>query len=58
MHKARAGCPSTATNEDNTERAHDVVPLDGRVTTDEVANSLQISHGSASEIIHNVLGFV
>jgi hypothetical protein len=31
--------------------------LDRRVTIDEVADHLQISHGSAYEIIHNRLGF-
>ena len=51
-----AGRPSTATSE-NIERVCDVVLL-RRMTIDEVANCLQISHGSAYEIIHNRLGFV
>jgi hypothetical protein len=34
-----------------------MVLLDRQVTIDEVANRLQISHGSAYEIIHNRLGF-
>ncbi|PNF18223.1 hypothetical protein B7P43_G17755 [Cryptotermes secundus] len=34
-----------------------MVLLDRRVTIDEVSNYLQIRHGSASEIIHNRLGF-
>ena len=34
-----------------------MVLLDRRLTIDEVANRLQISHGSAYEIIHNRLGF-
>ncbi|PNF25925.1 hypothetical protein B7P43_G10027 [Cryptotermes secundus] len=34
-----------------------MVLLDRRVTIDEVANRLQICHGSAYEIIHNRLGF-
>ncbi|PNF22874.1 hypothetical protein B7P43_G14964, partial [Cryptotermes secundus] len=57
MHEEGAGRPSTATNEDNIERARDMVLLDRQVTIDEVANRLQISHGSAYEIIHNRLGF-
>ncbi|PNF23181.1 hypothetical protein B7P43_G02737 [Cryptotermes secundus] len=57
MHEEGARQPSTATNEDNIEHARDMVLLDRRVTIDEVANHLQISHGSAYEIIHNRLGF-
>ena len=34
-----------------------MVMLDRRLTIVEVANCLQISHGSAYEIIHNRLGF-
>ena len=52
-----AGRPSTATTDDNIERVGDMVVLDRRLTIDEVANRLQISHGSAYEIIHNRLGF-
>jgi hypothetical protein len=46
-----------ATTDDNTERVRDTILLDRRLTIDEVANRLQISHGSAYEIIHNRLGF-
>ena len=56
-HEEGAGRPSTATTDDNTERVCDTVLLDRRLTTDEVANRLLISHGSAYEIIHNRLGF-
>lgn len=56
-HEEGAGRPSTATTDDNIERVRDMVLLDRRVTIDEVANRLQISHGSAYEIIHNRLGF-
>lgn len=56
-HDEGAGRPSTATNEDNIERARDMVLLNRRVTIDEVAHCLQISHGSAYEIIHNRLSF-
>jgi hypothetical protein len=50
-----ARCPTTATNEDNIERAHDMVLR--QVTFTEVAGCLQINHGSAYEIIHNRYGF-
>ena len=43
--------------EDNIERARDTVLLDGRVTIDEVAHVLQISHDSAYEMMLNKLGF-
>ena len=42
-----AGHPSTATTDDNTECVRDMVLLGRRLTTDEVANRLHISHGSA-----------
>jgi len=57
MHEEGAGRPSTATIHNDTECVHDMVLLDRRLTLDEVANCLQISHGSAYEIIHNRLGF-
>ena len=56
-HEEGAGRPSTSTTDDNTERVGDLVLLDRWLTIDEVANRLQISHGSAYEIIHNWLGF-
>ena len=42
-----------ATTDDNIARVRDVVLLDRRLTIGEVANHLQISHGSAYDIIHN-----
>ena len=42
MHEEGARRPSTATTDDNTERVHDMILLDRRVTIDEVANRLQI----------------
>ena len=56
MHEG-AGRSSTATTDDSIERVGDMVLLDRWLTIDEVANRLQISHGSAYEIIHNRLGF-
>ena len=43
--------------EDNIERAHDMVLLDRRVSIDEVARVLQISHGSAYKMMHKKLRF-
>ena len=43
--------------EGNIERVRDMVLFDRRVTIDEVAHVLQISHGSAYEMMHNKLGF-
>ena len=57
MHEEGARHPSMATTDDNIERVRDRVLLDRRPTIDEVAYYLQISHGSAYEIIHNRLGF-
>ena len=54
-HEERAGRPSTDTSDDNTERVRYMV-VRQRLTINEVANRLQISHGSAYEIIHNRLG--
>jgi hypothetical protein len=57
-HEEGAGHPSTATTDDNTEHICDMVLLDIRLTIiEEVAKHLQISHGSAYDIIHNKLGF-
>ena len=56
MHEEGAGRLSTAATNDNIEHVCDMVLLDRRLTIDEVANCLQISHGSAYEIIYNRLG--
>ena len=56
-HDKGAGRRSTAITEDNIKRAHDMVLLHRRVTINEVAHVLQISHGSAYEMMHNKLGF-
>ena len=55
-HDEGAGPPVTVTNE-NIERVREMILSDRRVTIDKVAYCLQISHGSAYEIIHNRLGF-
>ena len=56
-HDKGAGRPSTATTEGNIERARNVILLDRRMTINEVAHVLQISYGSAYEIMHNKLEF-
>ena len=53
----RSGCPTTSTTEENTERVRAMVLDKQRSTIDEVAQHLNISHGSAYEIINNRLGF-
>ena len=54
MHDKGSGWPATAITEDNIdERARDMVLLDRRVTVDEVAHVLLISHGLAYEMMHN-----
>ena len=57
MHEEGTGRPSITTIDDNNEQVRDMVLLYRWLTTDEVANRLQIHHGSAYEIIHNRLGF-
>ena len=53
----RAGRPSTSITDSNVEDARAMILENQRVTTDEVANHFEISHGSAYDIIHNRLGF-
>lgn len=51
----RSGCPSTMTTKWNAGQLH-VLTLDNRrETVDEVANQLQISHGSSYEIVFHRL---
>ena len=49
MHDKGAGRPSTTIIEDNIEHACDIVLLDRRVTIDEVAHILQITHGLSTK---------
>jgi len=53
----RAGRPSTSTTDSKVEDARAMILGNRRVTSDEVANHFEISHGSAYDIIHNRLGF-
>ncbi|KAF8785105.1 Histone-lysine N-methyltransferase SETMAR like protein [Argiope bruennichi] len=41
----------------NIQQAREMVLANRRITIDEVASALNISHGSAHEIIHDELGF-
>jgi len=56
-HEDGARRPSTSTTDDNIERVGNMVLLDTRLIIDEVVNRLQVSHGSAYEIINNILAF-
>jgi hypothetical protein len=53
----RSERPSMSTTEENTERTCAMILGNQRVTIDEVAYHLLISHGSVHEIIHSRLGF-
>ena len=56
-HAEGAERPSTSTSEEKTEQAQPMILANQRITIDELAQSLQISHGSAQEIIYEILGY-
>lgn len=56
-HEEEAGRPSTSTTDEKIQQALEMVQANRRVAIDEVACSLQISHGSAYQMIHDELGF-
>lgn len=56
-HQEGAGRPLTSTTDLKIQQAQEMILTNRRVKIDEVACSLQISHGSAHEIIHDKLGF-
>ena len=56
-HKEGAGRPSTSTTDEKIQQPREMVLANRRVAIDEVACSLQISHGSAYQIIHDELRF-
>ena len=56
-HAEGAGRPSTSTSEEKTEQAQQMIFSNRRITIDELAQSLQINHGSAQKIIHEILGY-
>jgi len=55
--RERAGTPSNSTTDEKIQQAREMVRANRRVAIDEVAYSLQISHGSAYQIIQEDLGF-
>jgi len=57
MQEEEAGRPSTSTTDQKIPQAREMVRANRRVAIDEVACSLQISHGSSYQIIHDELGF-
>ena len=56
-HPEGSGRPSISISEEKTEQAQQMILANRRITIDELAQSLQISHGSAQEIIHKILGY-
>jgi len=56
-HEEGAGRPLTSTTDQKIQQALEMIRANRRVAIDEVACSLQISNGSANQIIRNELGF-
>lgn len=53
---SRTGRPTTSTTHDNIHRARDLLDGDRRITIDDIAESLGISHGAAHQILVEELG--
>ena len=56
-HEEGAGRPSTSTTNEKIQQAREMVLANREVVIDDVACSLQISHGSAYQMIHDEVGF-
>ena len=56
-HAEGAGRPSTSTSEEKTVQVQQMILANRRITIDKIAQSLQITFGSAQEIIHEILGY-
>ena len=56
-HAEGAGRPSTSTSEEKTEQPQQIILANRRITIDELAQSLQISHASAQEIVDEILRY-
>ena len=56
-HEEQAGRPSTSTADEKIQQAREMVLANRRVAIDEIACSVQISYGSAYQIIHDELRF-
>ena len=52
--KPRAGHPSTSVNPANKTKADTLIRADRRITTDELASVLGVSHGSAHNIVESL----
>ena len=52
--KPRAGRPSTSVNPANKTKANTVIRADRRITIDELASVLGVSHGSAHNIVESL----
>ena len=54
--KARPGRPQDATDEEMCKKVRDLVYSNWRIQVEEIAQALDISHGSVSTILHDRLG--
>ena len=54
--ETRSGRPSNATDEKMCNKVRDLVYSDRLIKVEEIANTLQISHGSVSTTLHDRLG--
>ena len=54
--ETRSGRPSDAIDDEMCNKVRDLVYSDRRVKVEEIANALDISHGSVSTILHDRLG--
>ena len=54
--EARSGLPLDATDEEMCKKVWDLVYSDRRIQVEEIAQTLGISHGSVSTILHDRLG--
>ena len=54
--EARSGRPLDATDEEMCKKVRDLVYSDRRIQVEEIAQALDISHGSVSTILHDRLG--
>ena len=56
-HAEGAGRPSTSTSEEKSVQVQQIILANRHITIDEIAQSLQISFGSAQEIFHEILRY-
>jgi len=57
MHTERSGRLSTSTTDEKLEESRAIILTDRRVTIEEMALQLCISHGTAYSLVHDILGF-